>query len=287
MDMEFQNESRNNEGHIFISYSRKDLKNVDWISRQLAAGGFEVWIDRRDIPGGVDWSDTIAAAINDAEAFVLMVSPNSIASSEVFRELEIAHANNIQIIPVILRPVEVLPDSISDIISETQHIVFWRRRQACVVDLINSLGGLRGVASIMPSNSTVAIRENARLIAELLRIAQEVTFESAAYVFFGGEIPGYYIQFNLLRDSSEIYAEAVGNKNLSQEAQLSDEKIARLREIGWQEPNKNSAGNYWRTWQAFSNRDRAAVTAIVMNTFMDVYGHLWGEHLQIELIDLH
>lgn len=284
--MEFKNEARNNEGHIFISYSRKDLENVDWIARQLAAGGFELWIDRRDIPGGVDWSDTIATAINEAEAFILMISPDSVASREVFRELEIAHSNNVRIIPVILRPVEELPEAISEIINKIQNIVFFRRRQAFVVDLINSLGGLRGVASVMPSKSTVAIRENARLIAELLRIAQEVTFESASYVFLGGEIPGYYIQFSLMRDSSEIYAEAVGNKNLDEEAQLSEEKIERLRELGWQEPTKDSAGNYWRKWQAFSNRDRATVAATTINTFLEVYDHPWGEYLQIDLIDL-
>ncbi len=260
---------------------------MDWIARQLAAGGFEIWIDRRDIPGGVDWSDTIETAIKEAEAFVLMISPNSITSSEVYRELEIAHSRDVRIIPVILRPVEELPESFSQIVHEIQNIVFWHRRQAFVIDLINALGGLRGVASVMPSESTVTILENARLIAELLRIAQEVTFENAVYVFLGGEIPEYYIQFNLMRDSSEIYAEAVGNKNLSQEAQLSDEQMTMLKEMGWQEPRKDSAGNYWRTWQAFSNRDRAAVAAIVMNTFLDVYGHLWGEHLQIKLIKLY
>jgi len=286
MDTEFQDESRNNASHIFVSYSRIDLKNVDWIARQLAAGGYETWIDRRDIPGGVDWSDTIETAILEAEAFVLMVSPNSIASTEVYRELEIAHERDIRIIPVILRPVKEMPELISKIVHEIQNIVFWRRRQAFVGDLITSLGGLRGVASVMPSESTVTILENARLIAELLRIAQEVTFGNAVYIFEGGDLSEYYVQFNLMRDSSQLYAEAVGNENLSEETQLGDEQISILKEFGWQEPRADSAGNYWQTWQAFSNRDRAAVAATVMNTFLDVYGHPWGEHIQIEMIDL-
>ena len=281
-----QTKRKKSEGHVFISYSRKDRKNVDWIVRQLTAGGFEVWIDRRDIPGGVDWSDTITTAVTEAEFFILILSPDSIESREVMRELKIAFQSNVPIIPVRLRPVE-LTDSISKIINDLQQIDFWRRRQAFVEDMINSLGGLRGVASVMPNESSIAIRESARLIVELLRIAQEVSFSASTFNFIGGEIPGYYLQFSVMRDSPEIYAEAVGNANLSEEAQLSDEVIAALLGLGWQKPNKQSYGNYWRKWQVYSNRDRAAVAATVINTFLDIYGHLWGEYLQLEQIDLH
>lgn len=53
------------DGNVFISYSRKDLKKVDWISRQLVAAGFDLWIDRHDIPGGSEWRKTISNAIAD------------------------------------------------------------------------------------------------------------------------------------------------------------------------------------------------------------------------------
>ena len=63
-----QTKSETTDGHIFISYSRTDRKIADWICRQLTAGGFKIWIDRHDIPGGGTWSDIIATAIADAEA---------------------------------------------------------------------------------------------------------------------------------------------------------------------------------------------------------------------------
>ena len=283
--IKYQTTNGNPEGHIFISYSRKDRKIADWIARQLTAGGFEVWIDRRDIPGGVAWADTIAAAITEAEAFIVMLSPNSIESRQVLRELEIATQNNVRIIPLLLRHIE-LPDPITKILEGLQHIVYWRRRQASVADLINSLGGLRGVAAVMPEDSTVAIRENARLIVELLRIAQEVSFSTATLIFTGGDIHQYYIQFLAMRDSPEIYAEAVGNANLGEEDRLSNESIAALLELEWQKPNKKSFGNYWRKWQVHTNRDRAAVAATVVNTFLTIYGHPWGENLQLKQIDL-
>lgn len=110
-----------------------------------------------------------------------------------------------------------------------QQIVFWRRRQAGIVDLINSLGGLRGVAAVIPDNSTVAIRENARLIVELLHIAQEVSFGHTALIFNGGEDWMYFVQFSAIRDSPEIYVEAVGNKHLDDKYQLDQHRITALR----------------------------------------------------------
>ena len=273
------------EGDIFFSYSRKDRNKVDWIARQLKAGGFQIWIDRHDIPGGIEWSDSITTAIKNAEAFILILSPNSIESLEVKKELNTAIQNRIRIIPVILHPID-LNWLIKYKINEFQNIVYYRRRQVCIVDLINSLGGLRGVASLMPNNSTIAMRENTQLIAELLRIIQEVSFSAAFLIFNGGEDWQYYIQFQGSRDSPKIRVEAVGNVNLDANDQLNEKSMASLLELGWQKPNKNSTGNYWREWQIHTNRDRAAVSINVMTTFLKIYRHYRGENLILSKIDL-
>ena len=39
-------------GHIFISYSRKDIEKTNEIVARLKDSGFEVWIDREGIKGG-------------------------------------------------------------------------------------------------------------------------------------------------------------------------------------------------------------------------------------------
>jgi hypothetical protein len=273
------------EGQIFISYARKDRKTVDWIVRQLAAAGFQIWIDRRDIPGGAAWAAELEKAIIEAEALVLMLSPNSIASTWVLKELQIANQNNVRITPLVLRPIEPAGPIASEI-DGIQQIVFWRRRQKSIVDLINALGGLRGVAAIMPGDSSIEIRESARLIVELLRLSQEVSLGNARVLFLGGADHQYYIQFLARRDSPEIEMEAVGNANLSEDLQLDDESIAMLLALGWQKPNKTSFGNYWRRWQTYTNRDRATVAATVVNTFLRVYRHLPGEELHLDEIDL-
>jgi hypothetical protein len=214
-----------------------------------------------------------------------LLSPNSVQSPYVLQELEIALEHNIRILPLILRPVE-LSDSFAKILDRLQQIALWRRRTASIADVINSLGGLRGAAAFMPDDSTIAIRENARLIAEILRIGQEVGFSTTSLVFSGGEDWNYYIQFLAMRDSPDIYAEAVGNKNLRESLQLSKERIKALLELGWKKPNKTSSGNYWREWQAYTDRDRAAIAAFVVNTFLQIYGQLWGENILLEHIDL-
>ena len=268
------------EGDIFFSYSRKDRKKVDWIARQLKAGGFQIWIDRHDIPGGVEWSDSITKAIKNAESFILILSPDSIESAEVKRELNTAIQNRIRIIPVILHPID-LKWLIKYKINKLQNIVYYRRSQASVVDLINSLGGLRGAAAMMPNKTTVVMRENTQLIAELFRIIQEVSFSTGLLIFNGGEDEQYYVQFLGSRDSPEIRVEAVGNVNLDVKDQLNEKSIASLLDLGWQKPNKVSYGNYWREWQVHTNRDRATVAINVMTTFLKIYRHNRGENLRL------
>jgi hypothetical protein len=138
----------------------------------------------------------------------------------------------------------------------------------------------------MPGDSSIEIRESARLIVELLRLAQEVSLGNTRAVFLGGEDYQYYIQFLARRDSPEINMEAVGNANLPEDLQLDDQGIARLLDLGWLKPHKKNFGNYWRKWQAYTNRDRAAVAATVVNTFLRVYRHLPGEELHLDEIDL-
>ena len=122
--------SKDSEGQIFISYARKDRKIADWIVRQLTAAGFQIWIDRRDIPGGVAWATELVNAIIEAEAVLLMISPNSIASTWVLKELEIANQNQVRIIPLLLRPIET-PNPIAHEIDGLQQIEYWQRRQKC------------------------------------------------------------------------------------------------------------------------------------------------------------
>jgi hypothetical protein len=71
--------------HIFISYSSQDK---DFALRVVAdlQRYFEVWIDKGQLKGGLEWEQMIDKALLDCQVFVVLVSPQSNDSQWVARE---------------------------------------------------------------------------------------------------------------------------------------------------------------------------------------------------------
>jgi hypothetical protein len=269
--------------HLFISYAREDRRVVDWIAARLETSGYTVWIDRTGILGGAAWQRVIPREIRRAEAVLLVLSPHAVKSEWVRREFSYALRNRVRVIPIIVRPAEPAPE-MKERLAKIQSVTLWNRRKKGFAELLTALGGLRGVAAQVPGPfDQTALHENTSLIAELLRIVQEVTFGVSNAIFHGGEDWEYYIQLVGVRDDADVYAEAVGNRNLDPPRALDEDQIATLRDFGWEEPDKTSAGNYRRTWEVRSDHDRTVIAGAVMRTFLDVYRHPPGEHLEIEV----
>ncbi|MCE7861833.1 MAG: TIR domain-containing protein, partial [Chloroflexi bacterium CFX2] len=74
----------------------------------------DVWVDWEDIPPAVGWLDQILQGIEQADAFIFLVSPDSVASEVCNVELEHAHKNAKRIIPIVVRDVD--PKSTRDVI---------------------------------------------------------------------------------------------------------------------------------------------------------------------------
>ena len=110
---------------VFVSYSRRDTEFVDRLDRDLTMLGHEVWIDRSDLVGGGEdrWRRSIVNAIRDSEAMLIVLSPNSVASENVERELSVAADNKKRVIPVLLRPCE-LPSGFEYELAGVQYIDF-------------------------------------------------------------------------------------------------------------------------------------------------------------------
>jgi hypothetical protein len=94
-------------GHVFVSYSRRDVERVDLIVESLLEEGIGVWIDRSGIEAGQTWREQIVEAIDTCEAFILMLSPNSVLSDNVRREIDLALDSKRTIFPLRLEPVEL------------------------------------------------------------------------------------------------------------------------------------------------------------------------------------
>ena len=65
---------------LFVSYSRKDAVAADRLVLALEAAGYEVTIDRRDLPYGQEWQKELADFIRASDTVVWLVSPQSVVS---------------------------------------------------------------------------------------------------------------------------------------------------------------------------------------------------------------
>jgi hypothetical protein len=95
---------------LFISHSSKDNVVALAFRRWLAANGWaesEVFIDLHGIGAGVRWRETLRKANVACEGVILLASPNSLASVECEKELELAEALGKPIIPAIIRDLTV------------------------------------------------------------------------------------------------------------------------------------------------------------------------------------
>ena len=92
---------------VFTSYSRRDTETVDTIVAKMAQAGINVWIDREAIKAGNTWRVQIVQAIDTCHAFVLMLSPNSAASDNVRKEIDLSQDSGRTIFAVMLEPTKL------------------------------------------------------------------------------------------------------------------------------------------------------------------------------------
>ena len=91
---------------IFISYSRKDKLFVRKLNAAIDAADIDAWVDWEGIPLSSDWMAEITAAIEGGDAFVFVISPDSLKSQICQNELELGIKSNKKIIPVLYREPE-------------------------------------------------------------------------------------------------------------------------------------------------------------------------------------
>ena len=91
---------------LFVSYSRKDSAAAHRLIETLKSIQQDVWVDWESIPPAVDWLEQIFRGIEASDAFIFLISPDSIASEVCKVEITRAAINNKRIIPVVLRDVQ-------------------------------------------------------------------------------------------------------------------------------------------------------------------------------------
>ncbi len=73
---------------LFISYSHADSSFVDRLEADLRKQGFDPWVDRERLVGGVRWRRELQEAVKRAQVLLIVLSPDAVASQNVQIEYE-------------------------------------------------------------------------------------------------------------------------------------------------------------------------------------------------------
>ncbi len=124
---------------VFISYEKSDRTHALDLAGELRAHGFSVWIDQGGIRGAKNWATEIVEAIDACSTFVCLLSPHSLASPNVAKELHLASEKRKNILPVVIEKVK-LPTNFEYPLAGLQR-VYYQDRPA----IFQALELLRGV----------------------------------------------------------------------------------------------------------------------------------------------
>ncbi len=128
----------------FLSYSRQDASFVTDMAQTLERRGIDVWMDTDDIRGSEPWRRSIVDAITSADAVVLIVSPASMTSKNVEREITVAAEVHRRIVPVVIEAA-TLPAALQYELAGVQQVIATGRPLDEVVDDLEE--ALRGVGA--------------------------------------------------------------------------------------------------------------------------------------------
>lgn len=90
---------------VFISYSRRDGALVERLAQALRDAGKDVWLDVEGIRDGEVFPLALRTAVESSDAFLFVVSPDSVASPYCSQEVDHAIALHKRVVPVLWRPV--------------------------------------------------------------------------------------------------------------------------------------------------------------------------------------
>jgi WD40 repeat protein len=97
----------------FVSYSRKDQATVLRIASALGDAGWNVWVDREDVPPASEWREELASGIRAAHTFVFVISQRSVESDYCRWELAEAVRLGKRLIPVVIEDVREAPPQLA------------------------------------------------------------------------------------------------------------------------------------------------------------------------------
>ncbi len=75
---------------VFISYAGHDLELARRLAGCLAAQGFSPWLDQNEVTPGENWALRSGEALRDADAMVVLVSPEAADNQQMKFDMDYA-----------------------------------------------------------------------------------------------------------------------------------------------------------------------------------------------------
>ena len=94
-------------GHIFISYSKKDIVYAEKLINALRREGFSPWVDTEGLAASTHWQHRLQKQIMSCDAYLLIMSRNAYNSRWVPDELVTAKSKGKPIFPLLLDDTEL------------------------------------------------------------------------------------------------------------------------------------------------------------------------------------
>ena len=94
-------------GHIFISYSKRDIVYAQKLINALRREGFNPWVDMEGLGAGTFWQTRLQKQINTCDVYILIMSRNAYNSKWVPDELVAAKGKGKPIFPLLLEDTEL------------------------------------------------------------------------------------------------------------------------------------------------------------------------------------
>lgn len=92
---------------VFMSYSHEDRSKAQWLKKYLNKSGADVWLDEADLRIGALLEKEIPGAIKQSNFLIVLLSPHSISSAWVQKEIAFATIEEAQRGSVFLLPVKI------------------------------------------------------------------------------------------------------------------------------------------------------------------------------------
>ena len=126
---------------IFVSHSNRDTEFARQLAQALNGAGISVWLDVADIPQGMKWSTAIQQGLNECEAMIVIISPDSMASVNVEDEWQYYLDKKKKVFPVRWKPADVHFQ-----LSRIQYIDFHEKEFAGAFDRLSAELKRNGIA---------------------------------------------------------------------------------------------------------------------------------------------